>query len=179
MDVRALGFTGSSRTSKMIQEKAARTNPNKVILELGGKLPALLFKDANLEKAAAQTQFSIQINSGQVCMANSRDSVQKSIALQFIETLKTKFSGARAGNPLDKDTNYSPQAEEVQHRNVLNYIEEGKKSGTLVLGGSGKLESMNGFFVEPTMFLDTPDPNGIKSLNSNRKASVPRIYREH
>ncbi|KAK4032192.1 aldehyde dehydrogenase domain-containing protein [Parachaetomium inaequale] len=157
MDVRVLSFTGSSRTGKLIQEEAARTNLKKVILELGGKSPALVFEDANLEKAVAQTQASIQANSGQVCMANSRIYVQKSIALQFIEAFKVKFAGVRAGNPLDKETNHGPQADEVQYRNVLNYIEEGKKSGTLALGGNGKLESTNGFFIEPTVFLDTPE----------------------
>jgi aldehyde dehydrogenase (NAD+) len=157
MDVRVLSFTGSSRTGKLIQEEAARTNLKKVILELGGKSPALVFEDANLEKAVAQTQASIQANSGQVCMANSRIYVQKSIAPQFIEAFKVKFAGARAGNPLDKETNHGPQADEVQYRNVLNYIEEGKKSGTLALGGIGKLESTNGFFIEPTVFLDTPE----------------------
>ncbi|KAL2173317.1 aldehyde dehydrogenase domain-containing protein [Thermothelomyces heterothallicus CBS 202.75] len=157
MDVRALSFTGSSRTGKLIQEEAARTNLKKVILELGGKSPALVFEDADLEKAAEQTQFSIQVNSGQVCMANSRIYVQKSIAPRFIETFKTKFAAARAGNPLDKETNHGPQADEIQYRNVLKYIEEGKKSGTLALGGNGKLETTNGYFIEPTVFLDTPE----------------------
>ncbi|EAQ85518.1 hypothetical protein CHGG_09532 [Chaetomium globosum CBS 148.51] len=157
MDVRALSFTGSSRTGKLIQEEAARTNLKKVILELGGKSPALVFEDANLEKAVAQTQFSIQTNSGQVCMANSRIYVQKSIAPQFIEAFKTKFAGARAGNPLDAETKHGPQADEVQYRNVLNYIEEGKKSGTLALGGQGTFESTKGFFIQPTVFLDTPE----------------------
>ncbi|KAL1836796.1 hypothetical protein VTJ49DRAFT_4638 [Mycothermus thermophilus] len=161
MDVRALSFTGSSRTGKLIQEEAARTNLKKVILELGGKSPAIVFEDANLEKAAAQTQFSIQTNSGQVCMANSRIYVQKSIAPRFIEAFKTKFASARAGNPLDRDTNHGPQADEVQYRNVLGYIEEGKECGKLVLGGNGKLESTNGFFVEPTVFLDVPETSRI------------------
>ncbi|KAK4243670.1 aldehyde dehydrogenase domain-containing protein [Corynascus novoguineensis] len=161
MDVRALSFTGSSRTGKLIQEEAARTNLKKVILELGGKSPALVFEDANLEKTVEQTQFSIQVNSGQVCMANSRIYVQKSIASKFIEAFKTKFAGARAGNPLDKETNHGPQADEIQYRNVLKYIEEGKKSGTLALGGNGKLESTNGFFIEPTVFLDTPETSRI------------------
>ncbi len=44
--------------------------------------------------------------------------MQKSIASQFIEAFKTEFSGARAGDPLDKDTNHGPQADEVQYRNV-------------------------------------------------------------
>ncbi|GAB1315356.1 Aldehyde dehydrogenase domain-containing protein [Madurella fahalii] len=158
MDVRALSFTGSSRTGKLIQEEAARTNLKKVVLELGGKSPAIVFDDADLDKAATKTQFSIQVNSGQVCMANSRIYVQKNVASQFIDVFKTKFAAnARAGNPLDKETNHGPQADEVQYRNVLKYIEEGKKSGTLAMGGSGKLESTNGFFVEPTVFLDQPE----------------------
>ncbi|KAH6618420.1 Aldehyde/histidinol dehydrogenase [Chaetomium sp. MPI-SDFR-AT-0129] len=159
MDVRVLSFTGSSRTGKLIQEEAARTNLKKVILELGGKSPALIFEDANLEKAVAQTYFSVQLNSGQVCMANSRIYVQKSIAAQFVEAFKAKSaSSTRPGNPLDKDTNHGPQADEVQYRNVLAYIEEGKKSGTLAQGG-GKtaVEGTKGFFVEPTVFLDTPE----------------------
>ncbi|KAK4235247.1 aldehyde dehydrogenase domain-containing protein [Achaetomium macrosporum] len=159
MDVRALSFTGSSRTGKLIQEEAARTNLKKVILELGGKSPALIFEDANLDKAVAQTQFSIQSNSGQVCMANSRIYVQRSIAPQFVEAFKAQFAAnARAGDPLDRRTNHGPQADEVQYRNVLAYIEEGKKTGgTLALGGHGTLESTNGFFVEPTVFLDAPE----------------------
>jgi aldehyde dehydrogenase (NAD+) len=157
MEVRALSFTGSGRTGKMIQEEAARTNLKKVILELGGKSPALVFEDANLEKAVAQTQHSIQTNSGQVCMANSRIYVQKSIAREFVEAFKTQFASARAGDPLDKNTNHGPQADEVQYRSILGYIEDGKKTGTLALGGTGKLESTNGYFVEPTVFLDTPE----------------------
>ncbi|KAK4162925.1 putative aldehyde dehydrogenase [Cladorrhinum sp. PSN259] len=159
MDVRALSFTGSSRTGKLIQEEAARTNLKKVILELGGKSPAIIFEDANLDKAVKQTQFSIQFNSGQVCMANSRIYVQKGIADQFVEAFKKQFTAAaRAGNPLEKETNQGPQADEVQYKQIIRYIEEGKKSGgELVLGGNGKLESTNGFFVEPTVFLNTPE----------------------
>ncbi|KAL2264486.1 hypothetical protein VTJ83DRAFT_6996 [Remersonia thermophila] len=148
MDVRALSFTGSSRTGKLIQEEAARTSLKKVTLELGGKVPG---------HPAAHTQFSIQTNSGQDCMANSRIYVQKSIAPRFIEAFKTKFAAARAGDPLDRITNHGPQADEVQYRTVLRYIEEGKECRKLVLGGNGMFETTNGFFVEPTVFLDVPE----------------------
>ena len=93
-----------------------------MILELGGKSSAIVFEDANLKKAVAQTQFSTQVNSGQVCMANSRIYVQRSIASQFVEAFKTEFAAARAGDPLDKDTNHGPQADEVQYHNVLNCV---------------------------------------------------------
>ncbi|KAK3349141.1 aldehyde dehydrogenase domain-containing protein [Lasiosphaeria hispida] len=157
MDVRALSFTGSSRTGRLIQEEAARTNLKKVILELGGKSPAIVFEDANIAKAVEQTQFSIQANSGQVCMANSRIYVQKSVAPQFVEAFTKRFSAVRDGNPLEKETNHGPQADEVQYKNVLAFIEEGKKTGSLAVGGVGKLETTNGFFIEPTVFLDTPE----------------------
>lgn len=159
MDVRALSFTGSGRTGRLIQEEAARSNLKKVVLELGGKSPALVFDDADLEQAAEQTQRSIQVNSGQVCMANSRVYVQRGVAARFVEAFKAKFAaGARAGDPLDRETNHGPQADEAQYRSVMAFIEEGRASGgTLALGGAGRLESTNGYFVEPTVFVDVPE----------------------
>jgi aldehyde dehydrogenase (NAD+) len=92
-------------------------------------------------------------------MANSRIYVQKSVAPRFVEAFKKQFAAnARAGDPLDRATNHGPQADEVQYRNVLAYIEDGKKAGgTLALGGHGQLDTLNGFFVEPTVFLDAPE----------------------
>ncbi|KAK4210324.1 aldehyde dehydrogenase [Rhypophila decipiens] len=157
MDVRALTFTGSSRTGKLIQEEAARSNLKKVILELGGKSPAIVFNDANLDKAVDQTEHSIQTNSGQICMANSRIYVQREVAGEFIAKFKQKFGNVKAGDPTSKETNHGPQADEVQYRNIMGFIEEGKKSGKLELGGVGKLDDMGGYFIEPTVFTDTPE----------------------
>lgn len=162
MDVRALSFTGSCRTGRLIQEAAAKSNLKKVVLELGGKSPSLIFEDANLEKAVKDTAHSLQWNSGQVCMANSRIYVQKSIAPKFIEAFKTHFAKVNHGDPTKKETDMGPQADEMQYKNVTNYLEEGKKSATLALGGTGKLETMNGYFVEPTVFLDVPEDAKIQ-----------------
>ncbi|KAK4187691.1 putative aldehyde dehydrogenase [Podospora australis] len=158
MDVRALSFTGSSRTGKLIQQEAAKTNLKKVILELGGKSPAIIFADANIKKAVAQTQFSIKFNSGQVCMANTRIYVEKSVAAEFVEAFKQAYiAGTKEGNPLDKETTQGPQADEIQYKHVMGYIEDGKKTGTLALGGEGNLADKKGFWVQPTIFLDTPE----------------------
>lgn len=157
MDVRVLTFTGSSRTGRLIQEQAAKTNLKKVILELGGKSPVIVFNDANIEKAVKETTHSVQWNSGQVCMATSRVYVEKSIAPAFIEAFKKEFSSVKAGDPTQKGINHGPQADEVQYKSVMAYIEEGKGSGTLAVGGQGNLEKMNGYFVEPTVFTDTPE----------------------
>lgn len=158
MDVRAISFTGSGRTGRLIQEAAAKSNLKKVILELGGKSPAIIFEDPpDLQKCVDETVHSIQWNSGQVCMASSRVYVHKNIAPKYIELFKTKFASVKAGNPLDAGVEHGPQADEVQYNNVLKYIEEGKKSGSLALGGKGTLESTNGYFIEPTVFTDQPE----------------------
>jgi aldehyde dehydrogenase (NAD+) len=157
MDIRMISFTGSVRTGQLIQIAAAKSNLKNVILELGGKSPAVIFDDADLEKAVNETQISIQRNSGQVCMANSRIYVHESVADRFINLFKEKFAMVNAGDPTVEKTNHGPQADETQYRTVLGYIDEGKKTGTLVLGGNGGLKDLGGYFVQPTIFTDVAE----------------------
>jgi aldehyde dehydrogenase (NAD+) len=158
MDVRALSFTGSCRTGKTIQAAAAKSNLKSVILELGGKSPAIVFDDADLDAAVEETQHSVQWNSGQVCMANTRLYVHSKIADKFVEKFKARFVKIKPGDPTDADTNHGPQADKVQYDNVQRYIELARKAGELVLGGeplevSGDVKG--GYFVAPTVFLKT------------------------
>ncbi|KAM0259189.1 hypothetical protein ACHAPA_010865 [Fusarium lateritium] len=161
VDVRVLSFTGSGPTGRLIQVMAAQTNLKKVILELGGKSPAIVFEDADIEKAVNATARSIQINSGQVCMANSRIYVQKNIANKFLVTFNEKLAKANLGNPTDPAVDHGPQADERQYQTVLSYIEKGKKTGSLLRGGNGMLDVMGGYFIEPTVFTDTPEDAAI------------------
>ncbi|KAJ5923160.1 hypothetical protein N7454_008405 [Penicillium verhagenii] len=156
MDVGVLSFTGSGRTGRLIQQAAAKSNLKKVILELGGKSPAIIFPDADLQQAVEETRYSIQWNSGQVCMANSRIYVHESVASEFIERFRKSFSDIRSGDPLLPETNHGPQADEVQFKQVKTYIEEGRKVGKMVLGGNEN-DPQEGFFVHPTVFLETPE----------------------
>ena len=119
----------------------------KVVLELGGKTPAIIFEDANIKKAVTDTCASIRRNSGQVCMANSRIYVQRSIYATFLEAFKKAFGNFKAGDPMDKETNHGPQADGIQYNNIMSYVEEAKKIGTLEQGGVGKLDTMNGYLI--------------------------------
>jgi len=162
MDVRALSFTGSCRTGRLIQAAAAKSNLKNVVLELGGKSPAVIFEDSDLDNAVAETQGSIQFNSGQVCMANSRIYVQESIADKFVEAFKAKFAAVSPGDPLDAATNHGPQADSAQFDTVHKYIAAGKESGELVLGGTPAVAGLSetaskGYFVTPTVFVKTPE----------------------
>lgn len=158
MDVRVLTFTGSTRTGRFIQEAASKSNLKVVLLELGGKSPAIIFDDANLEVAVADTQHSMQTNSGQMCMANSRVYVQDTVAAKFTALFKAKFSSSAVmGDPMHPDTNHGPQADKVQHENVRRYIEIGKEEGKLVLGREESTSNESGYFIPPTIFVDTPE----------------------
>lgn len=160
MDIRVISFTGSGRTGRLIQQAAAKSNLKNVVLELGGKSPAIIFPDANLERAVQETKHSIQWNSGQVCMANSRIYVHESIAPQFIELFQKSFAGIKSGDPLLPDTNHGPQADEIQYKQIQAYIEEGKKAGKMIMGAEPSKHE-NGFFVQPTIFLETPEDSKV------------------
>lgn len=158
MDVRALSFTGSGRTGRLIQAAAAKSNLKQVYLELGGKSPAVVFEDADLEKAVQETAYSIQSNSGQVCMANSRVYVQDTIADRYIDLFKQYFEKQiNMGDPLAKDVNHGPQADEAQHKTVLSYLESGKQSGAELLLGGGAPSDKEGYYIQPTIFKNTPE----------------------
>ncbi|KAF2710976.1 aldehyde dehydrogenase-like protein [Pleomassaria siparia CBS 279.74] len=161
MDVRALSFTGSGRTGRIIQAAAANSNLKQVMLELGGKSPTVVFDDADIEVAIKESAYSAVTNSGQVCMASSRVYVQDTIAEKFIELFKDNFSKTVVmGDPLEKGTTHGPQADEAQHKMVLRYLESGKKSGHLVIGGIAPSDR-KGFYIQPTIFANTPEDAAI------------------
>ncbi|KAB8068335.1 aldehyde dehydrogenase domain-containing protein [Aspergillus leporis] len=156
MEVRCLSFTGSSATGQKVQVAAAKSNMKVVHMELGGKSPAIIFDDADIEAAAAKTQFGIQFMSGQTCVANSRIYVQESVADKFIAAFKKLFGAAVIGNPLDPTTTHGPQADNIQYERVKSYLEIGEKDGKLTMGGDGG----NGF-IKPTVFENVPDDSRL------------------
>jgi aldehyde dehydrogenase (NAD+) len=157
MDVRCISFTGSSLTGQKIQVAAAKSNLKHCHMELGGKSPAVIFEDADLEAAAAQTQFSIQFNSGQICVANSRVYVQESVYDKFVALFREKFAAVKLGDPLDPTTVHGPQIDVVQYKRVQEYLGIGQKDGSLTQGG----DANDGFFVKPTIFENVPEDSRL------------------
>ncbi|CAI7606252.1 unnamed protein product [Penicillium manginii] len=154
MRVRKISFTGSIPTGKKIQIAAAQSNLKRVTLELGGKSPALVFEDADLENALTWTVNAILARSGQVCVAASRVYVQQSIAKEFIEKYTERMRAAvdKIGDPLDKATVMGPLVNKTALERVSKMIERGKNEAELVVGGIRHGEQ--GCFVEPTVFLN-------------------------
>lgn len=160
MDVRLITFTGSGRTGRLIQQASANSNLKNVIFELGGKSPTVIFGDADLERSAKESAHSIQWNSGQVCMANSRVYVHTSVADTFISLFKEHFKSVTLGDPTNPHVNHGPQADEAQFNIVKRYIELGKRDGQLILGGDNVTDH-KGYFISPTIFTKTPEDSPI------------------
>lgn len=159
MDVRVLSFTGSGRTGRLITEAAAKSNLKNVLLELGGKSPSLIFEDADLERAARETQNSVTFNTGQVCMANSRIYVQDTVADAFIAQFKELMGGVKIGASTVDGTEMGPLADEIQYNTVNKYIQLGKEAGGKLILGDGEAhpDAGKGYFVAPHIFTDLPE----------------------
>jgi len=159
-DIDKIAFTGGTSTGRSIM-KAATTNIKKISLELGGKSPNIVFADADFETAVDYALFAIFCNQGQVCSAGSRLLLQESIYDKFIERLVERAKKIKVGSGFDESTEMGPLISENHMNKVLSYIEIGKNEGaTLACGGHRITEGTfgNGYFVEPTIFVDTtPD----------------------
>ncbi|KAJ5683535.1 aldehyde dehydrogenase [Penicillium macrosclerotiorum] len=152
--IRKISFTGSGPTGKKIQRAAAETNLKRVTLELGGKSPAGIFEDCNLENAVQWATTAITQNSGQVCIAASRLYVQESIAEKFTEAFvkSMKAAAERVGDPDNEETGLGPLADKAQLARVESFFADGE---TQILVG-GKRRGDTGCFFEPTV-LYNPD----------------------
>lgn len=140
-----------------MQIAAAKSNLKKVTLELGGKSPALIFDDADLDNAVLHNATSFLRNSGQICFAASRVLVQEGIAPRFVEAIKTAFEEAdgKMGDPGLEQTAFGPLADKKQFDRVMGFLRDGKEEGVQVLVG-GERKGEKGTFVQPTVFLN-PD----------------------
>ena len=156
-DIRAVSFTGNGRTGAEVSQMAAPTF-KKVLLELGGKSPNIIFDDADMEKAINVSTTAAFTTSGQLCMAGTRLLVQDSIYDEVVCCMKESIEDLTVGNGLVDGTRLGPLISEKQMNMVLEYIELGKKEGTCVTGGHRLTgpDYDKGFFVAPTMFTDLP-----------------------
>ena len=158
-DVRHMSFTGSPETGRRVMEAcAAHLIP--LHLELGGKSPQVVLRDAPLDRAIPTIARSITLNTGQICAAGSRVVVDASIRDEVVSGLAEAFARVRVG-PWYEEVDMGPLISAKQEQRVLGYLESGRSEGARVVVGGGKPSGARydrGFFVEPTIFDEvTPD----------------------
>ncbi|MDR2089022.1 MAG: aldehyde dehydrogenase family protein [Clostridiales Family XIII bacterium] len=150
--VDCVGFTGSTETGVSIMEAAAPTL-KKVIMELGGKNPAIIFPDANLDQALESLGHHQFFNCGQACGSPGRYYVHESVFDAFLEKLLACAKHQVVGDPTLPETTMGPMVSAEHANKVMAYIESGVSEGAkLVHGGRRALDKGN--FIEPTIFTD-------------------------
>ena len=161
-DVDKIAFTGSTEVGKLIVQAAAG-NLKKVSLELGGKSPNIVFKDAgDLDAAIAGAANAIFFNHGQCCCAGSRLFVEKSVFNDVVDGVAAHAKGIKLGSGLDADTQMGPLVSEEQLQRVTNYLSAGKQDGACFVAG-GKRHGERGYFVQPTVIKDArPDMSIVR-----------------
>ena len=154
-DVDKVAFTGSTEVGKLIVH-AATGNLKKVSLELGGKSPNVVFKDADLDTAIAGSASAIFFNHGQCCCAGSRLYVERPVYDRVVEGVANQAKKIKVGSGLEADTNMGPLVSQEQLNRVCNYLEIGMSEGAKAMAG-GKKVGDRGYFVEPTVLVNTQE----------------------
>src|SRR5579871_3506789 len=151
-----VAFTGSTEVGKLIVQAAAG-NLKKVSLELGGKSPAIVFPDADMDVAIAGTSSAIFFNMGQCCTAGSRLYVHKNVFDKLMQGVADNAGKIKIGHGLDPETQLGPLVSDEQFKRVTGYLAAGRQQGARVVTGGNRVGEQ-GYFVQPTVLTDT-NPN--------------------
>ncbi len=151
--VRRINFTGSTRVGRVIAEKAAR-HLKRVLLELGGKAPLVVLRDADLERAVAAANFGAFMHQGQICMSTERVVIDRSVADEFAQRLGERASSLKLGDPREPDTQIGPLVSEDALGRVSDLVVDAVSKGAKLVAG-GKAD---GACFEPTVLTGvTPE----------------------
>ncbi len=174
-DVKAISFTGGTRTGEWIAREAA-PKFKKLSLELGGKNPNIIFADCDYDEMLKTTVISSFSNQGQICLCGSRIFVERPLYERFKADFIKKVSQLKIGDPLKTETNIGAVVSQAHLEKILSYIELAKTEGGKILCGGKSVNLSNetynlserdpkseiqnlklkGWFIEPTIIENLP-----------------------
>jgi len=158
-DVKAISFTGGTKTGEEIARTAAPMF-KKLSLELGGKNPNIIFADCNYDEMLETTVRSSFSNQGQICLCGSRIFVERPIYERFKNDLVSRAMEMTIGDPLEEFTNMGAVVSEPHMEKILSYVELARKEGGTILCGGKRVEldgrCSNGYFIEPAVIEGLP-----------------------
>lgn len=152
--VRAVSFTGGTSTgARVAQAAAAGTSPKKLSLELGGKNPALVFADCDLDAAVAGAVRGGYTNGGQICLCTSRVLVEAAIAPEFTRRLQERVQALKVGDPLDPTTDVGSLSSAAHREKVEGYLALARSEATILCGGE-RVPERSGAFLTPAILTN-------------------------
>lgn len=153
-DVKAISFTGGTKTGEEIARTAAPMF-KKLSLELGGKNPNIIFADCDYDQALETTVRSSFANQGEICLCGSRIFVERPIYERFKSDLVARALEMTIGDPLDEDTQLGAIVSRSHMEKILSYVDLAAEEGGTILSGGNRVKldgrCANGYFVEPTI----------------------------
>ncbi|XP_075900758.1 2-aminomuconic semialdehyde dehydrogenase [Nelusetta ayraudi] len=165
-EVPLVSFTGSTATGALITERSAR-HFKKISLELGGKNPAVVFADADLDQCVETTARSSFSNQGEICLCTSRIYVERSIFKEFVERLVAAARKWKTGDPSDPNNNNGALISKEHLEKVRSYVALAKSEGGTIHCGEGvdqlNLPTRNakGYFMPPTVITGVSDSSRV------------------
>lgn len=148
--VKAISFTGSTQTGRTISSLAAPLF-KKLALEMGGKNPVLVFKDAEYEKMLTMVVRSSFSNQGQICLCGSRIYVERSLYDKFKNDFIARVSALKVGDPFNVSSDLGAVVSKDHMEKILSYIQKARDEGGQILTGGEQLKIGAGYFVKPTV----------------------------
>lgn len=155
--VEAISFTGSNAVGNQIKKDVAERGA-KVQLEMGGKNPAIVMADADLDHAVAEVIKGAMMSTGQKCTATSRAIVDRRLLDEVTERITQRAASLTVGDPSQDGVTMGPLIDEKAAERVLGDIEKSRDGARLAVGGGRPSGVPEGHFVEPTVFTDV-DPD--------------------
>lgn len=151
-EVQTVMFTGSVSTGKRIMELTSRNLTN-TILELGGKDPMIVLKDADLDRATQGAVWAAFMNSGQSCASIERVYVDRDIEEAFTNKVLELTKKIKVGNPLEPGIDMGPMTVDSQLMIVEEHIQDAKQKGAQVLFGGERIRDLPGYFISPAVLI--------------------------
>jgi aminomuconate-semialdehyde/2-hydroxymuconate-6-semialdehyde dehydrogenase len=149
-DIKAISFTGSTATGKMIALDAALTM-KRLHLEMGGKNANIIFADCDFEKTLETTVRSSFANQGQICLCGSRIFVERPLYEKFKLALVEKVKTLKQGDPALAETQQGAVVSKVHFDKVMSCIQRSVTEGGKILTGGHNVKIGEGYFIAPTL----------------------------
>ncbi len=152
--IKAISFTGGTKTGQYIAAKAA-PEFKKLSLELGGKNPNIIFADCDFDKMLTTTVRSSFANQGQICLCGSRIFVERPIYDKFKTAFVEKVKRMKVGDPLHPETKMGAVVSELHMNKVLDYVKLAQEEGGTVLAGGDRVvlegDLAKGYYIQATV----------------------------
>lgn len=164
--VKAISFTGSTQTGRKIATLAAPLF-KKLALEMGGKNPVIIFKDAEYNKMLATVVRSSFSNQGQICLCGSRIFIERSLYEKFKTDFVANVAALKVGDPFSTQSDLGAVVSQDHMEKILWYIKKARDEGGTILTGGEALKIGGGYFIKPTV---------IENLDYNSCVNQDEIF---